>query len=82
MTITDHAHGSSCIDMTPPANRELISGGAVFIGKNVWIGDKVTILPGTTIGDGAIVAANSVVSKDIPAYSVAAGNPAKILKQN
>ena len=84
VTITDNNHGSTFLEMMkiPVSNRPLISKGPIFIGKNVWIGDKVTILPGTTIGDGAIVAANSVVSKDIPAYSVAAGNPAKILKQN
>lgn len=84
VTITDNNHGNTFLKMMkiPVSNRPLISKGPIFIGKNVWIGDKVTILPGTTIGDGAIVAANSVVSKDIPAYSVAAGNPAKILKQN
>lgn len=84
VTITDNNHGNTFLEMMkiPVSNRPLISKGPIFIGKNVWIGDKVTILPGTTIGDGAIVAANSVVSKDIPAYSVAAGNPAKILKQN
>ena len=84
VTITDNNHGNTFLEMMkiPVSNRPLISKGTIFIGKNVWIGDKVTILPGTTIGDGAIVAANSVVSKDIPAYSVAAGNPAKILKQN
>ena len=81
MTITDHAHGSSCIDMTTPANRKLISGGAVFIGKNVWIVDKITILPGVSIGEGTIVGANSVVTKSLPAYSVCAGNPARIIKK-
>ena len=53
--------------------------GEVIIGKNVWIGDKATILPGVTIGDGVIVGANSVVTKDIPHYKIAIGCPAKII---
>ena len=52
----------------------------MIIGDNVWIGDKATILPGVTIGEGAIIAANAVVTKNVPAFSVAAGNPAKIIK--
>ena len=47
----------------------------------MWIGDKVTILPGVTIGEGALVAANSVVTKDVPPFSVVAGSPAKIIKR-
>lgn len=47
----------------------------------MWIGDKVTILPNVNIGEGAIVAANAVVTKDVPAYSIAAGCPAVIVKQ-
>ena len=45
----------------------------------MWIGDKATILSGVTIGDGAVIGANSVVTKDVPEYSVVAGNPAKII---
>lgn len=52
----------------------------VLIGNDVWIGDKVTILPGVKIGDGCIIGANAVVTKDIPPYSVVAGVPAKIIK--
>ena len=52
----------------------------VIIGNNVWIGDKATILPGVKIGDGCIIAANTVVTKDVPPYSVVAGNPGVILK--
>lgn len=48
----------------------------------MWIGDKATILPGVTIGDGAVIAANAVVTKDVPPHCVAGGNPARILKKN
>lgn len=50
------------------------------IGKNVWIGANCTILPGVNIGEGAVVAASSVVSKSVPDFAVVAGNPAKIVK--
>ena len=61
-----------------------LRGGMIFkpihIGKNVWIGANATILQGVTIGDGAIVAAGAVVTKDIPAGKVAAGVPAKVIR--
>ena len=84
VTITDNSHGetdkdSLCVD---PMKRPIYSKGAVVIGNNVWIGDKATILPGVTIGDGAVIAANAVVTKDVPAYCVVAGNPAKIVVRN
>lgn len=50
--------------------------------KKVWICAKATILKGVTIGDGAIVAAGAVVTKDMPAYSLVAGNPARVIKEN
>ena len=80
--ITDNAHGGSTYsDMkTHPLCRPLISKGEVVIHDHVWIGDKVTILPGVHIGEGAIIGAGSVVTKDIPAFSVAVGNPAQVLK--
>lgn len=53
----------------------------VIIGDNVWIGKGSIILKGVNIGDGAIIAAGSVVTKDVPAYAVAAGNPARVVKQ-
>lgn len=83
VTITDNSHGETDYDtlQQPPLMRMVTSKGPVIIGSNVWIGDKATILPNVTIGDGAVIAANSVVTKDVPAYSVVAGNPAKIIKQ-
>jgi len=54
----------------------------VFIGNNVWIGTNVTVLKGVRIGDGAIIAAGSVVTKDVPSKALAAGVPAKVIKQN
>jgi acetyltransferase-like isoleucine patch superfamily enzyme len=50
------------------------------IGKNVWIGSNATILPGVTIGDGSIVAAGAVVTKDVPPNTVVGGVPARIIK--
>lgn len=54
----------------------------IIIGENVWIGSNVRICKGVHIGDNAIIAACSVVTKDVPANSIAAGNPAKIVKTN
>ena len=52
----------------------------VVIGNDVWIGSRVTILPGVHIGEGCVIGAGCVVSKDIPPYSVAVGNPVRIVK--
>jgi acetyltransferase-like isoleucine patch superfamily enzyme len=79
--ITDNSHGDTnnyC--PIPPDLRPVFSKGSVIIGNNVWIGEKVAIMPGVTIGDGVIVGANSVVTKDIPPYCVVAGCPARIIK--
>jgi acetyltransferase-like isoleucine patch superfamily enzyme len=59
--------------MTPPSR-------PVVIGDNVWIGTRVIILPGVTIGDRAVIGAGAVVTKDVPPRSVAAGNPARVLR--
>src|SRR3989338_6222164 len=55
--------------------------GSIVIEDNVWIGDKVIILPNVTIAEGAIVGAGSVVTKDLPRYMIAVGVPAKPIKQ-
>lgn len=56
------------------------SRGDVVIGPDVWIGTNVLVLSGVTIGPGAIIAAGSVVTRDVPAYHIAGGVPAKVLK--
>lgn len=59
---------------------DIISKGNISIGHDVWIGVNSVILSGINIGNGAIIAAGSVITKDIPPYAIAAGNPAKIIK--
>jgi len=56
------------------------TNGDVVIGNDVWIGSKVTIMSGVTIGDGAVIAANATVAKDVGAYEIFGGNPARHLK--
>ncbi len=63
-----------------PAKRQNLTPRPVKIGKNVWIGSDCTILPGVEIGDGAIIGAGSVVTKSIPANTIAVGNPARVIK--
>ncbi len=83
--ITDHQHGSysgavhSNPDI-PPDNRPL-SSAPVSIEDNVWIGEMVSILPGVTIGFGAIIGAGSVVTKDVPALTISVGTPCRPVKK-
>lgn len=82
--ITDHYHGQYGVGVPetnlPPAQRPLDEDKIVVIGKNVWLGDGVVILPGVTIGDGCVIGANSVVTRDVPPATIAAGVPAVPLK--
>ena len=81
VTITDNSHGETdkvTLGMRPQ-KRPITSKGPVVIGNNVWIGDKATILPGVSIGDGAVIAANAVVTKDVPPYAIVGGVPAKVI---
>lgn len=81
--ISDHSHGEITAEMMsiPPLERPLVSKGPVKICRNVWLGEKVTVLPGVTIGEGSIIGANSVVTKDIPPFCVACGSPARIIRK-
>lgn len=56
------------------------SSAPVVIGDGVWIGARATILKGVTIGDGAVVAAGAVVTRDVPAHSLVAGVPARVVR--
>lgn len=64
-----------------PKRRGNMHPAPIHIGKNVWIGANAVILPGVTVGDGAIVAAGAVVTKDVPPCTVAGGVPAKVIKE-
>ena len=60
--------------------KDIISKGDIEIGNDVWIGTQCIILSGVKIGNGAVIAANSVVSNEIPPYAIAAGSPAKVVR--
>ena len=68
-------------EKSTPQLADLPLKGDTVVGNDVWIGQNVTVLPGVHIGDGAIVGANSVVSKDVPPYHIVGGNPAKIIRK-
>lgn len=80
--VTDHFHGTITSDQLDkaPNKRILFSKGPVRIKRNAWIGEGVAIMPGVTIGENAIVGANSVVTKDVPDNTVVGGIPAKVIK--
>ena len=81
--ISDNSHGKTTLKALkePPLARPVVGKGKITIGDRVWLGDRVVILGGVTIGEGAVIGANSVVTHDIPAYSVAVGAPARVIKQ-
>lgn len=76
-----HVFGGVWAENTPPHLDQLPRKGDIVVGNDVWIGRESVILPGVHIGDGAIIAARSVVAKDVPPYTVAGGNPVRVLKQ-
>jgi maltose O-acetyltransferase len=68
-------------DKNIPINRQgALEKNPVHIGNDVWIGTRVIILPGVKIGDGAVIGASSVVTKDIPSFAVAVGTPARVIR--
>lgn len=73
----NHRHDRTDI---PMMYQEFEPEKPVRIGNDVWIGDRVMILPGVEIGDGSVIGAGSVVTHNIPPYSIAAGVPAKVIK--
>lgn len=68
-------------ECTPPHLSQLPRKGDTIIGNDVWFGRNCTILPGTRIGDGCIVAAHAVVSGEFPPYSLIGGNPARLIRK-
>jgi acetyltransferase-like isoleucine patch superfamily enzyme len=75
--ITDHNHGMRC---DSPMNTQKCTSSPVVIDDDVWIGARCILLPGVSIGKGAIIAAGSVITKDVPAYSIMAGVPAQLIR--
>jgi len=84
--ISDHNHGKTKgpgahdHPNIPPISRQLVHA-EVVIEDDVWIGEFVSVLPGVRIGKGSIVGTMSVVTRDVPAYTMVAGSPARILKR-
>lgn len=76
-----HVFGGAWAENTPPHLSQLPFKGDIVIGNDVWIGRESVIMPGVKIGDGAIVAAYSVVTKDIEPYTIAGGNPVQCIKK-
>jgi acetyltransferase-like isoleucine patch superfamily enzyme len=84
--ISDHNHGiyNGDCQSSPhiaPIQRIMTNDSHVIIEDNVWIGENVCILHGTRVGKGSVIGSNSVVSKDIPEFCIAVGNPAKVIKR-
>lgn len=77
--ITDYDHVLS--DKSMPIIKQGYKSSPIMIGKNVWLGTHVVVLKGIRIGDNVVIGAGSVVTSDIPANSVAAGSPARVIKR-
>lgn len=79
--VADHSHGEIVASDLRPMQRPVVSKGGVTIGRNVWIGEGASVLPGVTLGDGCIVGAGAVVTKSFEAGSVLAGVPARCIRK-
>ncbi len=73
--------GGAWQEATPPHLSQLPFKGDTVLGNDVWLGRESVVMPGVKIGDGAIVAAYSVVAKDVAPYTIVGGNPAKLIRQ-
>lgn len=86
ITIEDHVQIGPKVNIitenhpVEPSQRKMLDLKSVLVKSNAWIGAAATILPGVTIGENAIVAANAVVNKDVPANTIVGGIPAKVIK--
>lgn len=78
VSVRDHDHNFDALEI--PIREQGATSAPVHIGRNVWIGAKVTVVKGVKIGDNAIVGANAVVTKDIPANAIAVGVPARVIR--
>lgn len=78
--ITDHNHGMDP-EYKGGYSPQPLQVKSVRIEKGVWLGQRVTILPGVTVGKHSIIGANSVVTRSVPEYCIAVGNPAKVIKR-
>ncbi len=81
----NHTHNTSFISTYPFADLDALQrsyhpAGDTRIGNDVWIGMEAMIMPGVTIGDGAIIAARSLVNQDVPPYAMVAGTPARVVR--
>lgn len=72
----NHEHSNLDVPMDLQGDTDM---NAIYVGKDVWLGRRVMVMPGVHIGDGRIVAAGSVVTKDLPPYCVCGGIPAKVI---
>jgi acetyltransferase-like isoleucine patch superfamily enzyme len=77
VSIVDNDHGT---DASAPIAAQPLAAKPVRIGNGCWLGEKATVLAGVTIGDGAVVGAGAVVTRDVPAGAIVAGVPARVLR--
>ena len=78
--ISDHSHGFDLVDV-PIRDQPLTEARPVRICRGAWLGQNVVVMPGVTIGEGAVVGANAVVTRDIPPRTVAVGAPARVVRE-
>ncbi|MBE6570570.1 MAG: CatB-related O-acetyltransferase [Ruminococcaceae bacterium] len=79
VVVITHNHSFARTDI-PMMEQGFEAEKPVVIGNDVWIGDRVVILPGVHVGDGAILAAGAVVNRDVPPYAIVGGVPAKVIR--